>query len=258
MSAGLIMAALEYQGIELQLVTGSRADLIKVHDGSQYAAFANIEQIRFERQIAPYRQAWSRYAYSEAEAGLKAIKAPNNSHLQGQFTRFRDLSRAFAEWDNFNHLTAVNLLRNYAPSLPETLKVYLSIAMRLQDNNPDKREAAQLLDLYLNAQRRAAQGRYDDAIARVYRLIEWTAQWILKTQCNLNTADIDEIRDPRRFDTQPKSGWAMASRLICSLAIGRTQNLGPGSTFYRKRKKQLAQPPQNPQFFHPGAWLRAG
>ena len=55
MSAGLIMAALEYQGIELQLVTGSRADLIKVHDGSQYAAFANIDQIRFERQIAPYR-----------------------------------------------------------------------------------------------------------------------------------------------------------------------------------------------------------
>ena len=81
MSAGLVMAALEHQDIELQLVTGSRSDLIKVHDGSQYAACANIEQIRFERLIAPYRQAWTRYAYSEAEAGLSQITAPRSSRI---------------------------------------------------------------------------------------------------------------------------------------------------------------------------------
>jgi hypothetical protein len=40
MSAGLVMAALEHQDVTLQLVTGSRSDLIKVHDGSQYAVHA--------------------------------------------------------------------------------------------------------------------------------------------------------------------------------------------------------------------------
>ena len=77
MSAGLVMAALERQDIDLQLVTGSRSDLIKVSDGSEATAPANIEQIRFERAVAPYRQAWTRYAYSEAEAGLRNSIRPD-------------------------------------------------------------------------------------------------------------------------------------------------------------------------------------
>ena len=196
MSAGLVMAVMEYQAIALQLITGSRSDLIKVNDGSQYAAVANSERIRFERLIAPYRQAWTRYAYSEAEAGLKKVVAPSHTELRGHYSKFRDLSLAFAEWDNFNHHTALTLLQRYAPSLPDDIKAYLSIALRLNDQNNDKREAAQLLDLYRNAQRRAAQGRYDDAISRVYRLIEWTAQWILKTQCHIYTADVKETDIP--------------------------------------------------------------
>lgn len=118
MSAGLVMAALEYPEVQLQIVTGSRADLIKVQDGSQFIAQANSEQVRFQRQIAPYRQAWTRFAYSEAEAGLKTIKPPNNTQLRGQYTRFRELSRAFAEWDNFNHAQALAIMQPYAPTMP--------------------------------------------------------------------------------------------------------------------------------------------
>ncbi len=190
MSAGLVMAVLEHSEIELQLVTGSRSDLIKVRDGSQYAAPANIEKIRFERQLAPYRQAWNRYAYGEAVAGLALITPPYNPLLRAEYGRFRDLSRAFAEWDNFNHATALELLQEYASKLPTTLKPLISIASRLNDQNPLKRDAAKLLDLYLNAKRRAAQGRYDDAIARIYRLIEWSAQWLLKSQCGIETSNI--------------------------------------------------------------------
>lgn len=239
MSAGLIMAALERQDIQLQLVTGSRADLIKVHDGSQFAAFANIEKIRFERLIAPYRQAWSRFAYSEAEAGLKDIKAPGIAGLRSQYAQFRDLSRAFAEWDNFNHQTAVELLQNYAPSLPEALKAYLPIVMRLRDNRQDKREAAQLFDLYLNAKRRAAQGRYDDAIARIYRLIEWTAQWVLKFQCGMDTSSIKKSDIPegvvltQNRDNQYQAGLFAAWQLI------KFKTEGAAAVFIRAEEKAL-------------------
>ena len=203
MSAGLVMAALEFPSVALQLVSGSRSDLIKVRNGSQYAMPANSEKIRFERLIAPYRQAWTRYAYSEAEAGLRQISAPRNTELRGQFSKFRDLSRAFAEWDNFNHLEAYEIIKQYASSLPP--EVNQSIA-RL-NNNTAKREAAQLYDLYLNALRRADQGRYDDAIARVYRLIEWTAQWLLKTHCNMDTSNINEADIPKGMKlTQHREG----------------------------------------------------
>ena len=194
MCAGLVMAAMEYEDIELQLITGSRNNLVAVNDGDQYRLFVNTKGIQFERLIAPYRQAWTRYAYSEAEDGLKHTAVPQDGELRAQYTRFRDLSRAFAEWDNFNHQTALEILQRYASVLgprPD-FSCYFDVATRLNNDNHNVREAAQLLDLYRNAQRRAAQGRYDDAIARVYRLIEWTAQWLLRTQCNIQTGDVKE------------------------------------------------------------------
>ena len=206
MSAGLVMAALEHAEVQLQIVSGSRADLIKVQDGSQFAAEANSEQIRFQRLIAPYKQAWSRYAYSEAEAGLKSLKPPTNAELRGQYSRFRELSRAFAEWDNFNHQEAHRILNSYAsgPLAPYLQEVRLlagemvgseaQIAKQMQ-----KREAARLLDLYRNAQRRAAQGRYDDAIARVYRLIEWTAQWVLQAKAGIDTGNVNPEQIPENL-----------------------------------------------------------
>jgi CRISPR-associated protein (TIGR02710 family) len=217
MTAGLAMAALEHPDVHLQLVTGSRADLIKVQDGSQFAAPANSEQIRFQRLIAPYKQAWTRYAYGEAEAGLKQLKPPANPGLRGQYTRFRELSRAFAEWDNFNHRTAFDILQNYAS---KELSPYLTIARTFNDVNSDRRDAARLFDLYLNAERRAAQGRYDDAVARVYRLIEWTAQWLLKTRIGLDTGNIAPEQIPpgltlaQNRDGQWQAGLYAAWQLI--------------------------------------------
>ena len=51
-------------------------------------------------------------------------------------------------------------------------------------------------DLLLNAERRAAQGRYDDAIARTYRALELAAQTRLKTKYSLDTSDADLEKVP--------------------------------------------------------------
>ncbi|MCZ7627155.1 MAG: hypothetical protein M5R38_16555 [Candidatus Methylomirabilis sp.] len=66
MTAALVMAALETEDIELRLVTGARADLIKVCDGTESSMVASAEQLRLRRAMAPYLGAWSRYAYGEA------------------------------------------------------------------------------------------------------------------------------------------------------------------------------------------------
>lgn len=227
MSAGLVMAALEYPNVQLQIVTGSRADLIKVQDGSQFTAQANSEQIRFQRLIAPYQQAWTRYAFSEAEAGLKSLRPPADSALRGQYIRFRDLSRAFAEWDNFNHQEAHRILSNYASG---PLAPYLQTVDLLVDEvvgsevhiakQQQKQEAARLLDLYRNAQRRVAQGRFDDAVARVYRLIEWTAQWLLQTKAGIDTGNIkpeqipDNLTLTQNRDGQWQAGLFTAWQLV--------------------------------------------
>lgn len=237
MSAGLVMAVVESPGIDLQLVTGSRADLIKVQDGSQFSDKADCERVRYRRLTEPYRRAWRRYAYSEAVAGLAGLKPPGG--LRDEYTRFRELSRAFAEWDNFNHAQALSILKTYAPSLPDHLKKYLSTANQLNDNNQDKRDAARLFDLYRNAERRAAQGRYDDAIARIYRLIEWSAQWLLKTRVNIETGDIKLEQIPVHLTlTQNRKGQWQAG-LFNAWQLVKHYTKGPAAVFITEQENNL-------------------
>ncbi|TXI42660.1 MAG: TIGR02710 family CRISPR-associated protein [Nitrosomonas sp.] len=237
MSAGLVMAAVESPGIDLQLVTGSRADLIKVKDGSQYSDKTEFGQVRYRRLIEPYRQAWLRYAYSEALAGLVNLRPP--SAQRDDYTRFRELSRAFAEWDNFDHKTALDILKQYAPSLPENYKPYLNAAMRLNHTKPEKREAARLLDLYLNAERRAIQGRYDDAIARAYRLIEWTAQWILETQCGIKTGDIKQEQLPDTLQLKSNRSGIIQAGLFDAWQLVKHKTNGAAARFIADQEKPL-------------------
>lgn len=234
MSAGLVMAALEHPEIELKLVTGTRSDLLKVQDGSQFADSADCQRIRYQRLSAPYRQAWRRFAYSEAVAGLEQFKPPKG--LRNEYTRLRELSRAFAEWDNFNHQTAFHILQQYAS---KALTPYLNVARALNDIKPEKRDAARLFDLYLNAQRRAAQGRYDDAIARVYRLIEWTAQWILQSQCQIQTADIKPEQIPTTMSLKPNREGKYQVGLFDAWQLVKHQTQGAAAQFIQQQEKEL-------------------
>ena len=91
MTAGLVSAALETDGVELQLVTGSRADLIKVRSGMEAVTRANVERVRLERAIRPYMEAWRRYAYAEAHQGLAAC-------LDRATERWRPGWHCYATW----------------------------------------------------------------------------------------------------------------------------------------------------------------
>lgn len=237
MSAGLVMAAVERLDIDLQLVTGSRTDLVKVQDGSQFADRADCERIRYRRLSEPYRRAWNRYAYSEAMAGLNDFKPPKG--MRDDYTRFRELSRAFAEWDNFNHAQALTILQPYAPNLPEAMKTYIGMAMRLNDQNRGKREAARLFDLYRNAERRAAQGRYDDAIARVYRLIEWTAQWLLESHCGILTSDIKPEQLPESMTARSNRDGKIQVGLFDAWQLIKHKTQGPASRFIQEQENTL-------------------
>ncbi len=238
MSAGLVLAAVERPDIDLQLVTGSRTDLIKVQDGSQFADKADCERIRYRRLTEPYRQAWRRYAYSEALAGLADFKPPKG--LRDEYTRFKELSRAFAEWDNFNHALGLSILQDFAPTLPEAMRItYIDIAKRLNHQNKSKRDAACLFDLYRNAERRAAQGRYDDAVARVYRLIEWSAQWILETRCNIKTGDIQTDQLPEGLAIKPNHKGKIQAGLFEAWQLVKLKTQGAGARFITEQEGTL-------------------
>jgi len=201
MTVALVIAVLETNHIDLQLVTGNRADLVKVINGTEAAAPANIESIRLTRSMEPYLSAWKRHAYDEAENGLSGIQCPGNTLLRSRLHRARDISMAFAAWDRFDHLKALRLLEIYQSVIGKDLGKQFA-ALRLLTIKSEQQEAALLLDLWRNAERRAVQGRYDDAVARCYRMGEGTAQWLLHTRCDIDTSDIDPEKLPNDFDTE--------------------------------------------------------
>lgn len=239
MTAALVMAALDSDDINLQLVTGPRANLLSVPDGSEYPVAANVERIRLEKAMRPFLNAWSRYAYDEAEAGLSALASPSNTSLRAHLSLARNLSRAFAAWDRFDHKTALEVLRQYRPRIGESMGLHLKALEMLTEESRDRREPLQIHDLWLNAQRREAQGRYDDAVARVYRLLEWTAQWQLQLRAGVDTADIPADKIPPGITpTQNRHGIYQVGLMQAWDWLGHIPNT-PAAAFYQAHGKEL-------------------
>ncbi len=188
MSVALALAALE-AGWELSLVTGTRADLVKVLNGSQMAGLINAWEVRVRQELVRARALFNAYAYASAGALLESLArmGPLSSVLQGEVRQWVALCRAFDAWDRFDHDRARLLLESYQSRfVPQWrfLKTLVGLE-RATGYEP-------VLDLVRNAERRAARGRYDDAVARLYRALEMLAQIRLGQRTPpLNTSDLD-------------------------------------------------------------------
>ncbi|WP_420827369.1 TIGR02710 family CRISPR-associated CARF protein [Halochromatium glycolicum] len=177
------------------------------------------------RGMQPFIAAWRRFAYGEAAEGLDRLARPRDAGLRAELQIARGLSQAFDAWDRFDHAAACEQLERYRPRLGKEAGAVvgpLFTALKHLSDEPEspRRTPARLWDLWLNAQRRAAQGRYDDAVARGYRLLEWTAQWLLQTQ-GVDTSDLrpEQIPDSLGINANPdgkrqaglRNAWELAA-----------------------------------------------
>ena len=239
MTAALTCAALESDDIELQLVAGARPDLLRVANGTEQAVVASVARLRLDRAMAPYLGAWRRFAYHEAADGLDGIRIAADAADRARLALARVLSRALARWDDFDHAGALGLLENYGnrvgPSYPWMLP-----ALRWLTRKSDKRhEPARLWDLWLNAERRASQGRFDDAVARVYRLIEWTAQWQLRNKLGADTADFPPELLPGSLDASPGRDGRIKVALWSAWQIVAECTQGPAQDLISRHGSEL-------------------
>jgi len=114
---------------------------------------------------------------------------PNSTR---KLRRLEELLVALDAWDRFDHKTAVEVLLNLKDRRLDNLLLFplkRVIASRswldpvVNDHKWPKMNGHGLEaveDLLLNAERRAAQRRYDDAVGRLYRATELTAQLLLR------------------------------------------------------------------------------
>ena len=201
MTTGLVLAALE-NNAELHLVRGARNNLERVCDGTQWGFPASVERVRFSRELRRHLAAWSDHAYAQAFAGIRRMDRPRPTELQQEHIRAMNLSQAFDAWDRFDHQRARELLAPFRREIASKDPHYF-MAIDLLCSDKPLSEPMRIYDLWLNALRRSDQGRSDDAVARLYRIVEWIAQWLLRKDFDIDTKDIseefipDELREPR-------------------------------------------------------------
>ena len=245
MTAALVCAAMESDRVELQLVAGARPDLDRVSDGTEQAVTASVARFRLDRAMAPHLAAWSRFAYREAADGLDRLRVAVNAPDRPRLELARTLSRALAHWDDFNHADALALVQPYAGhvagSYPQMFPALRLLVGSDKHRASDKRDAVRLFDLWLNAERRAAQGRFDDAVARAYRLIEWTAQWQLRTGLRIDTADFPADKLPEGSRTRPgRDGKIKIGLYEAWQVIGELGEHGDGQVRFDAQVRQFA------------------
>ena len=155
MTAALVCAALDRTDLELQLVAGARPDLLQVAAGTEQTMVASVARLRLDRTMTPFFEAWHRYAYHEAAEGLEAIRIATDSPDRARLALARNVSRALANWDDFDHMEA---LAQIDPFFGQIASDYPSMGhdLHLLTRKSDKRnEPARIYDLWLNAERRA-------------------------------------------------------------------------------------------------------
>jgi len=128
-----------------------------------------------------------------AKVAAETMKRVSRSDRKRELASLEQLAKALDAWDRFDHSTSKNVLETVAKSAndlravlgPVTGDRALTGAAQLAEHLGQLGRAPppsrlHVLDLLANAGRRKDEGRFDDAVARLYRAIEVIAQLALR------------------------------------------------------------------------------
>ncbi len=222
MSLSLGAAALDY-GMSLYLTTSRvRENLFRVERG-QSTSRATSSTVTIERTLSQELPRFlQQYNYGGAIALLNTLlttyELPRDQRRRIQ--ELQDICTGFDTWDRFDHLEAwsllsmtMNRIQAHGLALKRVLNSRAGIDPQFIAPDSIPGHGYELVeDLLLNAQRRAQQQRYDDAVGRLYRALELLAQIHLKLKYDIITGDVDlpklpeSLRDQYAAERNPRTG----------------------------------------------------
>ncbi|MEJ5375376.1 MAG: TIGR02710 family CRISPR-associated CARF protein [bacterium] len=192
MTAGLAAAALDDGRCEIQLVTGLRQNLNKVSDRTEFVRPVRVWDTQVTRRMKVAKELLSRFDYAGAASILEdaAARFASDNTIE-TLQRWLALCRAFDSWDSFDHATARNLLQPFRKNFVHHARFLDAIVKGKGAHGFEWVE-----DLLLNSDRRAVQGRFDDAVGRLYRALELTAQVWLRLRHGIDTGSVELDKVP--------------------------------------------------------------
>lgn len=201
---------------------------------------------------------FNQYQFKAAKELIDDICAKNikNKLL---FKNIGTIIDGYHKWDLFRHKEAVDL---FGRAKLDEIKQHDDTRIQLftketekrltflknaiaESNNSNKPCLPFMLDLYANAERRYLEGKTDDAILRIYRIVEMGAQERLLSKYSISVSDVRKEQIPERlreeFIRMYKSQGDSKIKISQTAAFNLLDNLGDalGKKFIEKKDSFL-------------------
>jgi len=188
MTTSAAIAAMLYQ-IDLFVTIGKRGENGLVKPGTEDIRSQNLFVVYDKFSIDRAKDAFNSFRFEDARNYLKqVVDAEEKDHLL-------QIVDAYDEWDKFNHDKAWELLSKVKIDNGGIAKNKSFLGkMNSTKKSGGFVEEFLIPDLLNNAERRIEEGKYDDAVARLYRCLEMIMQYTLKKDYGIDSSDVDTWR----------------------------------------------------------------
>lgn len=203
MSAGLVLAAVRYNCKTLSYISGERTNGVVTAGKEKRLAFSlyawfSADKLSLARNFIKLLQ-FDSALYHLEQVKPELLRSADQQLRQHLLT----LAQAYKAWDDFDHKQFMSQYKAVDANFSSLQEFLISdevksllgekiISVKVQKNYTPEIIA----DVVNNAERRFISGRYDDAVARLYRAIEMLAQYCLKKEFGIDSSDVDLNKIP--------------------------------------------------------------
>lgn len=193
MSSGAVLAGAE-KNCNLRYITGERERGVVVK-GTERAVEISPIYFFINRQEGLIKELFNLYQFDACFELIEEVKQTiAKRDIIERMEKYEKLAKAYSMWDKFDHKSALEILNGIGREFDiGENKKFLNLL-----NKAKWKEEFLIPDLINNARRRIEEGKYDDAVARLYRCIEMIAQYRLKSKYELDPSSI-EFGDLERY-----------------------------------------------------------
>jgi CRISPR-associated protein (TIGR02710 family) len=186
--------------LDLMFVSGKRGEDHIVQRGSEVLRSQDLNKVYLEKSIKDSEELYNQYRFKQAISKLEElifIDGDEDFELNRMSHLF--MYGAYNYWDEFNHEIALKSFDihfyMYFKKLSKQIKSNIKALKIINDDKDKLQDYYILASMINNARRRGEEGRYDDAIARLYRCMELMAKIVLNDfGVDPNNVDIKMIQ----------------------------------------------------------------
>lgn len=223
MTAGLALAAVAHECGTLSYIAGPRSNGVVI-GGTERLVPIEPRRIWADKRLALATELCCVQRFDAARGLLGGLHA---AWLGEYEARLKDvlihIAEGYGAWDRFEYARAAGELGKVLKTdvaEAEPFRPAADLPSRLLELKPERGFSAdRLVDLFNNAGRRLDEGRYDDALARFYRLTEMLAQWILQKDFGIDTANVDVAKVPVSLKDRLEAHRSTEGRILLGLDL---------------------------------------